>query len=339
MLETAMPLTSVNAHLPITTQPADSSNFIKNEINFTSRSAGVLDRYLEASLAPETRRGYENDREAFARWGGTIPASAEMVACYIAEHAERLSVATLKRRLAAIAKQHHLLGLPDPVASPLVADVLRGIKRLHGKPQRQAAPILKSDLSAILSATPGNSLRGLRDRALLALGHAGAFRRSELVGLLVSDLRPVEHGLVVLIRRGKADQFGQGRTAMIARADSPCCPVDAVSAWLDASGIADGFLFRSIDRHGNLSSDALSNQTVALVVKERAKAAGLDPRRFSTHSLRRGYVTGAAIEGVSPWRVKAQTGHRTFQMLSRYASDAELITATTAEWSAALADF
>jgi integrase len=196
---------------------------------------------------------------------------------------------------------------------------------LHGKPQRQAAPILKSDLSAIVAAIPGDSLRGLRDRAVLALGHAGAFRRGDLVGLLVSDLRPVENGFAVLVRRGKADQFGQGRTVFIERADGPACPVEAVSAWLRASGIADGFLLRSIDRHGNLSDGALSSQTVALVVKQRAKAAGFDPSRFSAHSLRRGYITGAAIEGVSPWRIKAQTGHRTDHMLGRYVSEAHLV--------------
>lgn len=325
MSDTAiMPLISGNEHLPLANQ-LKTNNFIKNEINFTPQPDDLLGRYLEASLAPETRRGYRNDLTSFIRWGGSLPASPEMVARFIAAHAERLSVATLKRRLAAIAKYHNMHGLPDPVASPLVADVLRGIKRLHGKPQRQAAPILKSDLSAIVAAIPGDSLRGLRDRAVLALGHAGAFRRAELVGLLISDLRPVENGFAVLVRRGKADQFGQGRTVLIERREGPTCPVEAVSAWLSASGIADGFLLRSIDRYGNLSDGALSSQTVALVVKQGAKAAGFDPARFSSHSLRRGYVTAAAIEGVSPWRIKAQTGHRTDHMLGRYVSEAHLV--------------
>jgi integrase len=324
MSDRAMTLTSENKHLPLANR-LKTNNFIKNEINFTSQSDDLLGRYLEASLAPETRRGYENDVAAFIRWGGSIPASPTDVARFIAEHAERLSVATLKRRLAAIAKHHNMHGLPDPVASPLVADVLRGIKRLHGKPQRQAAPILKSDLSAIVAAIPGDSLRACRDRALLTLGHSGAFRRAELVGLLASDLRPVENGFAVLVRRGKADQFGRGRTVLIERADGPACPVEAVSAWLRASDITDGFLLRSIDRHGNLSAGALSSQTVALIVKQWAKAAGFDPARLSAHSLRRGYITGATIEGISPWRIKAQSGHRTDQMLGRYISEAHLV--------------
>lgn len=326
MSNRALTLTSENAHLSIANQLKEN-DFMKNEISFTPQSDDLLDRYLAASLAPATRRGYRNDLASYIRWSGSLPASPEAVARFIAEHAERLSVATLKRRLAAIAKHHNMHGLPDPVASPLVADVLRGIKRLHGKPQRQAAPILKSDLSAILAAIPGDSLRNLRDRALLALGHAGAFRRSELVGLLVSDLRHVENGLAVLVRRGKSDQFGRGRTVMIERDESPACPVEAVSTWLHASGIADGFLFRSIDRHGNLSTDALASQNVALVVKQRAKTAGFDPARLSAHSLRRGYITGAAMEGVSPWRIKAQTGHRMDHMLSRYVSEAHLVAA------------
>jgi len=330
MSDRALTLISGNEHLPIANQ-LNANNFIKSEINFTPQNDDLLGRYLEASLAPETRRGYENDVSAFIRWGGSLPASPEAVARFIAEHAERLSVATLKRRLAAIAKHHNMHGLPDPVASPLVADVLRGIKRLHGKPQRQAAPILKSDLSAIVAAIPGDSLRAYRDRALLTLGHGGAFRRAELVGLRVSDLRPVENGFAVLVRRGKSDQFGQGRTVLIERTEGPACPVEALTAWLRASSIADGFLLRSIDRHGNLSVDALSSQTVALVVKQRAKAVGYDPARLSAHSLRRGYITGAAIEGVSPWRIKAQSGHRTDHMLGRYISEAHLVagTATT----------
>lgn len=330
MSDTAiMPLTSGNEHLPFANR-LKTNNFIKNEINFTPQPDDLLGRYLEASLATETRRGYRNDWASFIRWGGSLPATPTDVARFIAAHADGLSVATLKRRLAAIAKHHNMHGLPDPVASPLVADVLRGIKRLHGKPQRQAAPILKSDLSAIVAAIPGDSLRDCRDRAVLTLGHSGAFRRAELVGLLVSDLRPVENGFAVLVRRGKADQFGQGRTVMIERAEGPACPVEAVSAWLHASGIPDGFLFRSIDRHGNLSTDALSSQTVALVVKQRAKAVGFDPARLSAHSLRRGYITEAAIEGVSPWRIKAQSGHRTDHMLSRYVSEAHLVASMAA---------
>jgi integrase len=281
--------------------------------------------FVRESLAPNTRAAYLSDLAHFENWGGRIPAEPETVAAYLATYADALSVATLNRRLAALAKVHRSHGMANPTSSELVKSVLRGLKRVKGVAQRQAKPLLKEDLILALDAT-GQSLRDLRDRALLLIGFAGGFRRSELVSLHVCDLELVRQGIVIILRRSKTDQDGAGRKIGIPHARGRWCPVAALGVWLTESGTAEGALFRRIDRHHRIGAKPLSGEAVGLIVRERLQAARIDPEGYSGHSLRAGLATSAAQAGVSAWKIRQQTGHASDAMLARYIRDAELFT-------------
>ncbi|MGA8146776.1 MAG: site-specific integrase [Gallionellaceae bacterium] len=260
----------------------------------------------------------------FLEWGGRIPCAPDEVAQYLAAHAGQLSVATLSRRLVSIGKAHTSQNLPSPTKSDLVKAVLRGIRRTHGSAQRQVAPAIKEDVLAMVNNLAG--IKGVRDRALLLVGFAGAFRRSELVALTVEDLEFPKQGLLVNLTRSKTDQEGQGRKVAIPFARGAVCAVHALQAWLEESGITTGLIFRGITRHGQISEEGLTSQSVALVIKERAQAAGLDASKYSGHSLRAGLVTSAAQMGVSSWKIRQQTGHKSDAMLARYIRDANIFT-------------
>ena len=273
--------------------------------------------YLQAATPENSRRAYESDLRQFRAWGGAIPASEETLLRYLAEHAPHHKLATLTRRLASIAKAHRTERLANPVRSELLRACLRGIRRRHGHPQRRVAPIRLEDLEAMLMPLTGR-LRDLRDRSVLLLGFAGAFRRAELVAIDCAELEWAPEGLVVTLPRGKTDQEGRGRQVAIPRGTGNFCPVTALEAWLSAAAIAQGPLYRAVDRHGRLGATSLNPKAVARIVKERAAAAGLDPGRYSGHSLRAGFTTSAAEAGLSVWAIKRQTGHRSDAMLARY---------------------
>ena len=279
--------------------------------------------YVRDSVAENTRRAYLSDLSHFERWGGSVPASANFVASYVAEHAETLAVATLVRRMASISKAHAARGLDNPARSELVKATLRGIKRSRGTVQREAKPLLKEDLFLVLAAM-ADSLKDARDRALLLIGFAGGFRRSELVAIDRGDIEHVRQGIVVIIRKSKSDQEGQGRKIGIPFGRTHWCPVAALDKWLARSGITEGAVFRPIDRHSNISDDRLSGEAISLIIKERAEAAGLDPIRYSGHSLRAGLATSAAQAGVSSFKIRQQTGHASDAMLARYIRDADM---------------
>lgn len=278
--------------------------------------------YLQASLSDNSRRAYRSDLNQFLSWGGTIPATPEMIAVYLAAHAELHAPATLARRLVAIGKAHTAQALPSPTTTELVRATLRGIRHIHGSAQRQVAPAVKEDVLAMVAGLSG--IKGVRDRALLLIGFAGAFRRSELVSLTVADIDMAKQGLLVQLRRSKTDQSGLGRPVAIPYARGSACPVLALQHWLEVSGITDGPIFRPVSRHGRIAEAALTPQAVALVVKERALAVGLNARKYSGHSLRAGLVTSAAQLGVSSWKIRQQTGHKSETMLARYIRDANI---------------
>jgi site-specific recombinase XerD len=219
------------------------------------------------------------------------------VAEYLAVQAEALLIATLVHRLVAINKAHTSQGLPSPTSSDLVRMTMRGIRWKHGRPQRQVAAAVKSDILAMV-APLGDSLRDKRDRALLRIGFAGAFRRSELRAIVCTSIRRCNQGIVIAINRSKTDQNGQGRQVASPYGRSSVCPVNALGNWLFASRIDEGPVFSAVARHGRIRGDALSAEAIALIVKERAEAAGLDPARYAGHSLRAGLATSAAAAGV-----------------------------------------
>jgi integrase len=213
--------------------------------------------------------------------------------------------------------------MPSPIGSELVKAVLRGTKRRNGRVHKEARPLLRDDLFAALDALGGGP-KDIRDKALLLLGFAGGFKRSELVGINQADIEAVRQGIIVYLRRSKTDQEGEGRKIGIPHGRTRWCPVAALDQWLLRSGIVDGAVFRPIDRHGRISAERLSGEAVSLVVKECAVKAGLDPARHSGHSLRAGLATSAAQAGVPTWKIRQTTGHTTDVMLARYIRDGQL---------------
>lgn len=279
--------------------------------------------YVHAAVSDNTRRAYRSDLRHFLDWGGDFPATDTMVADYLARHAGTLSVATLARRVASISKAHTAKGLPSPARSELVRSTLRGIKRAHGQSQRRVRPLTKEDLFAVL-AVAGDGLKGTRDRAMLLIGFAGAFRRSELVAIDCIDIEHVKQGIVIHLRRSKTDQDSVGRKIGIPHGRTRWCPVAALNDWLERAGIEDGPVFRPVDRHGRVPDARLSGEAVSLVIKELVAAIALDPDDYSGHSLRAGLATSAAAAGVSWWKIRQQTGHASDVMLARYIRDGEL---------------
>jgi site-specific recombinase XerD len=285
--------------------------------------------FARQSKAENTLRGYRGDWKDFCTWCGArelspLPATPEAVAGYIAECAGHLKVGSIQRRLNAIAEAHKAVGVDSPTSAGMVRNTIKGIRRTMGTAAVQKAAALTDDIRAMVAMTDAG-LIGVRDRAMILLGFAGAFRRSELVGLDIEDCMFGKDGLTVTLRRSKTDQDGQGRKIGIPYGSNPdTCPVRTVQAWIVESGIAVGPLFRSITRHGKLRPGRLSGIDVARVVKKLAVRAGLDAAKYAGHSLRAGHATTAAIAGASERSIMAQTGHRSVQMVRRYIRDGSL---------------
>ena len=286
--------------------------------------------YAGQAKAANTLRAYRADWDDFTTWCAhhglvTLPAAPETVAVYLTHLAELgRKPATLGRRLSAISQAHQLAGHASPTKSAIVKETHRGIRRALGTRQEGKAPAVTADIRRMVDALPGGLL-GIRDRALLLVGFAGAFRRSELVGLDLQDVKETADGLVITLRRSKTDQEGRGQQIGIPYGSTPTtCPVRALKAWRKSAKIQDGSLFRPVDRHGNLKPGRLSDKAVALVVKRSAAAAGLDAASYSGHSLRAGLATSAAAAGVSERAIMAQTGHKSVTMVRRYIRDGSL---------------
>lgn len=281
-----------------------------------------IESYLRSAVAENTSKAYKADLEHFYAWGGSIPCEPEIIAAYLAAHAGTLSVATLIRRLAAISKKHAVQGLPSPNSAELVKLTMRGIKRQHGKPQAQAAPLCRDDLILVLNAIP-DDLRGCRDKAILLIGFCAALRRSELCRIRHEDLQFTAEGLILTLPRSKTDQTGEGRKIGVPHGRGKICPVQILKDWLARSGITEGFTFRGIDG-GKIMDAHLSDKSICNIVKSRVGLVGLKPALYSGHSLRSGLATSAAQQGYSSWAICAQTGHKSHSMLARYIREGSL---------------
>lgn len=293
--------------------------------------APAVQHYAEQSKAASTKRAYTADWRHFTAWCKFntvlhLPAEPATVAAYISDLAEqRYKVATITRRLASISQAHQLAGFTSPTQSEMVRTVMKGIRRALGTAQQGKAAATVEVVRLLLEHIDGARLTSCRDRALLLLGFAGAFRRSELVDLDVADLKFERAGLRITLRHSKTNQEGALEQKGIPYGLQPAtCPVRALEQWLALADIKSGAVFRPIDRHGNLKVQRLTAQSVALIVKRYASAAGLAVDDFSGHSLRAGLATSAAAAGVSERKIMQQTGHKSTQMVRRYIRDADL---------------
>jgi site-specific recombinase XerD len=284
--------------------------------------------FAKASKAKATQGAYGSDWRIFEAWCqarglNALPASAESLCAFLADEATLgRRASTLGRRLAAIRYFHRAAGYDTPTSDEKVKAVLSGIRRTIG-----AAPVRKKAATAdiVIAMSPmATSLRALRNRAIILLGFAGAFRRSELVALNVEDIEDTPEGMLVTLRRSKTDQEGLGRRVAIPRGEI-ACPVAALRAWLDAAGISEGAIFRRIFNKCSqrMADRRLAPRNVAAIVKQGAARLGFDPSAFGGHSLRAGFVTSAVKRGANLIKITDVTGHRSLEMLKTYSRDAE----------------
>jgi site-specific recombinase XerD len=288
----------------------------------------------EKSRAAATRRAYQSDWKHFTSWTLTcgvqsLPAAPETVETYVTAltlaqtpRGQQYAVQTIARRLAAIAHFHRQARQPDPTQDEIVKTCMSGVRRdAVGRATNAKSAIRVRHLRKGLKGQP-TAAKDIRNRALLLIGFAGGFRRSELVGIDVEHLTFNDEGAVkVTLPKSKTNQEGKPESVWILPAGS-LCPVKALRAWLEVSGIVAGPVFVGVDRHKNLKG-RLSTDAVACVVKRLARTVGLDPKEFSAHSLRAGLVTEGFAQDVPLELIQAQTRHRTVDVLMRYRRDCD----------------
>jgi integrase len=252
-----------------------------------------------------------------------LPALPGHVAAYLtglADHGRKAS--TIARRAAAIGWRHKEAGLEPPTGHAGVKAALQGIRRQIGVAKQGKAPATADVIGQMLALCPDNMI-GKRDRALLAFGFAGAFRRSELCALHVADLTETPDGLMVLVRRSKGDQEGQGQEVAIPHGYR-LRPVEAVQTWLAAAEISQGPVFRAVALGGKVANSALTPDCAARVVKAYARRVGLDAAGYSGHSLRSGFLTSAAESGASIWKLSEVSRHKSLDTLRGYVRRVDL---------------
>jgi site-specific recombinase XerD len=285
-------------------------------------------QFARAEKSPATRRAYRSDFDSFRKWCAArklnaLPATPFTLATFLATEARRgIRPSTLERRSSGIRYAHILAGHEPPGQSEAVKATMRGIRRAIGTAANRKEPITAERIRAMVKLAPQN-LIGLRDRAVLLLGFAGAFRRSELVGLDVGDLNWTKAGLRVRIRQSKTDQEQHGQIIAIV-AGKTACPITALKTWLALAKITSGPIFRPISKGGRISDRRLSDRSVAEIVKAYAERIGLDPSSVSAHSLRAGFLTSAAQRGASVFKLMDVSRHKSVDTLSVYVRDVEL---------------
>ena len=287
--------------------------------------------YIERSKSDNTKRAYRSDWadfEAFCERRGvkSLPASERTVGAYLVHLADSgLKASTINRRKCSIAMAHRAAGLTTPTGGMYVRTVLSGIRRTIGTKQDGKDPLLTTQIKMLLKHVDTDYI-GIRDKAILLLGFAGAFRRSELVALKVSDLTFSPEGLIVDIRESKTDQEKEGRKIGVPYGEyKETCPVRAVKDWLLHSGVhGEEPLFHGFYRNGHKREGRLHPEMVAVIVKKYAKLAGLDWKNFAGHSLRSGMATTAAANGADELAIMRQTGHTSSEMVRRYIRDGRL---------------
>jgi len=288
--------------------------------------------YIHAAKSPATLRAYRTDFEDFTRFCQEhnlphLPATPTTVALYITDRASSLRSATITRRLTSITKAHQAAGFTNSPATTrhfIVGETLKGIRRTISTAQHGKDPLLSDDIRRIVAARR-EGLIGLRDSALVLVGFAGGFRRSKLALIHICDLKFSADGVVVSVRKSKTDQEGAGRDVGLPFGTiQDTCPVRSLRQWLAASGISDGPVFRSVGRYGHVAQRGLHKDSIGKLLKRAAARAGMNVDPLGGHSLRAGYVTQAAMNGVREFVIMKQTGHKTVATLRRYIRSGEI---------------
>ncbi len=289
---------------------------------------------LQNSKAENTVRAYKsdfNDFGSFCSKNGfkSLPSEPKIVSLYLTHlSTKEVKMSTLKRRLVSIGVIHRLKGHYLDTKHPSIIENLMGIKRRKGSIQRGKKPLLISNLKQIINVIDkqtNNKIKKFRDRSIILIGFSGGFRRNEIVSLDYEDLDFVEEGLKINLRRSKTDQFGEGSVKGLPYFDNSLyCPVVSIQKWIEISKIRTGALFRRFTKGSKLSNSRLTDQTVALLIKEYLKLAGIESKNYSGHSLRSGFATSVAEAGADERSIMTMTGHKTTQMVRRYIKEANL---------------
>jgi len=289
---------------------------------------------LKSSKASNTVRAYKsdfNDFEIFCARNGfnSLPSEPKIVSLYLTHlSTKNAKMSTLKRRLVSIGVIHRLKGHYLDTKHPSIIENIMGIKRRKGSIQKSKKPLLINHLKQLINVIDeqkNEDIKKLRDRSIILVGFTGGFRRNEIVSLDYEDLDFVEEGLKIQIRRSKTDQFGEGSVKALPYFDSSkYCPVISLKNWIEISKIESGPLFRRFVKGSKLSKNRLTDQTVALLIKEYLILAGIDSKNYSGHSLRSGFATSAAESGAEERNIMAMTGHKSTEMVRRYIKEANL---------------
>ena len=275
---------------------------------------------LKNSKSTNTLRAYKADYKDFAAFCikhgfKSMPTEPKILSLYLTHLSQTSKFSTLKRRLASISVIHRLSGHYIDTKHPMITENLMGIKRIKGSHQKAKKPILINDLKSIINVIDKdqNEKKRAKNRALILVGFAGGFRRSELVSIQIEDIDFVNEGVKIFIKRSKTDQSGEGMTKGIPYfSNQNYCPVISLKNWLKKSEIKSGKIFD------------ISDRSVALTIKKYTAIAGLDSKKYSGHSLRSGFATSAAELGAEERSIMAMTGHKTTQMVRRYIQEANL---------------
>jgi len=289
---------------------------------------------LKNSKANNTVRAYKsdfNDFGIFCAKNGfkSLPSDPKIVSLYLTHLSTKdAKMSTLKRRLVSIGVIHKLKGHYLDTKHPAIIENVMGIKRRKGSIQKAKKPILINSLKLIIDVIDKQNkqeIKKFRDRSIILIGFSGGFRRNEIVSLDSDDLDFVPEGLKINIKRSKTDQFGEGFTKALPYFDSSkYCPVASLKNWLDISKITSGPVFRRFVKGSKLSENRLTDQTVAILIKQYLNLAGIDSKHYSGHSLRSGFATSAAESGAEERNIMAMTGHKSTKMVRKYIKEANL---------------
>ena len=289
---------------------------------------------LRSSKANNTIRAYRSDFKDFGVFcvkNGfkSLPTDPKIVSLYMTYlSAKDAKISTLRRRLVSIGVVHKLKGHYLDTKHPMIIENLMGIKRKKGSYQRGKKPILINELKSLINVIndqESKEIKKIRDKTIILTGFAGGFRRVELVSIDFEDIEFVTEGVKIIIRKSKTDQFGEGMTKGLPYfSNQTYCPVLHLKKWVELSNIKKGPLFRRFSKSSNLMNDRLTDQSVALLIKNYLNKAGIENKNYSGHSLRSGFATVSAESGADERSIMAMTGHKTTQMVRRYIKDANI---------------
>ena len=288
---------------------------------------------LKSSKANNTLRAYKSDFKDFgifcAKHGfNSLPSEPKIVSLYLTHLSKNLKISTLRRRLVSISMVHKLKGHYLDVKHPIIIENIMGIRRTKGSIQKGKKPLLINNLKAIINIINEqkiDEIKKYRDKAIVLIGFGGGFRRSEIISIDYEDLEFVPEGLKITVKRSKTDQFGEGMNKGLPYfRNETYCPVINLKKWLELSNIKSGAIFRRFSKGLSITDSRLTDQSVALIIKNYLNLAGIESSNYSGHSLRSGFATVAADSGADERSIMAMTGHKTTQMVRRYIREANI---------------